>query len=393
MAGTINRLNRQNRHLPRPDSQGPADATPVRGYDSIGRKGGSAKSMPQWNGMRSLSPDSPTSLESVKDMASVPSINPSHTQVPVIPVALAVFRRLVPDCDVYINLESKHGLTLLRRKGQPVDLEDLDRLSARGISHVFVAAEDQESYRRELAPVVVRDTTKRPEDRYNLLREISRALFEAAYHSDDVGQVVDFVAELAPELTTVLTDNDLVLTDLFALMNHDDCTYSHCVNVATYTMLLAKYLGIDEHRQLCEIATGGLLHDLGKRYIELGVLNKPGQLDGCERRTMSDHPRLGFQDLLPRGDLTWGQLMMVYQHHERCDGAGYPVGIPREEIHAFARMTTVADVFHALTSVRPYKTPMSADTACAYLADHMGTLFDADMAKCWIAKMNLTASD
>ncbi len=66
---------------------------------------------------------------------------------------------------------------------------------------------------------------------------------------------------------------------------------------------------------------------------------------------------------------------------------GLDTGIPAAEIHDLARVTTVADVFHALTSVRPYRTPMTTDEACKFLADQSGKLFDPDMAKCWISKM------
>ena len=234
-------------------------------------------------------------------MASAPTTSPSTAPAALVPVALPVFRQLIPNCDVYIGLESKHGLTLYRKKGQAVDPADLDRLSARHQPCLCCRCGFR---KRTGVKCAGRVSGHDPAsvDRYNLLREISRASFEAAYHSGEVGPVVDFVQELAPQLTEVLSDSDLVLAELFALMSHDDGTYSHSVNVATYTMLLAKYMGIHDHGELCEVATGGLLHDLGKRHIELSVLNKPGTLDGGDRRTMADHPRLGFQDLLQRGN-------------------------------------------------------------------------------------------
>lgn len=293
------------------------------------------------------------------------------------------------DCDIYIRSESDGTMKLYRKKGQRLDSAALDRLEKRGISDVLVSRADQEAHRRSRAPEICRDTTIAPTERYNLLREISRASFDAAYHSGEIDQVVGFVEELGPQLTDVLSDRDVLLSELFSLMDHDDCTYSHSVNVATYTMLLAKYLGIEDHEHLCGIATGGLLHDLGKRHIELAVLNKPGKLEEHERKRMSEHPTLGFKDMFPRGDLTWEQLMMIYQHHERYDGRGYPVGVPASEIHDLARVTTVADVFHAITSVRPYRTPMSTDEACKFLSEQSGKLFDPDMAKCWISKMKV----
>jgi HD-GYP domain-containing protein (c-di-GMP phosphodiesterase class II) len=283
-------------------------------------------------------------------------------------------------------------LKLYRKKSQELSSSDLDRLAKRGVSELYVSHADQEANRRKRASRICRDTTRPPAERYNLLREISRASFEAAFHSGEVDQVVGFVQELGPQLTEVLSDNDLLLTELFSLMDHDDCTYSHCVSVATYVVLLAKYLGIEEREHLCAIAIGGLLHDLGKRHIELEVLNKSGKLDATERKHMQEHSTLGFQDLLPRGDLTWEQLMIVYQHHERYDGEGYPVGLPGREIHDLARATTIADVFHAVTSVRPYRKPMGTHEACSFLEEHAGQLFDPEMVKCWTSKMKLRAS-
>jgi HD-GYP domain-containing protein (c-di-GMP phosphodiesterase class II) len=323
------------------------------------------------------------------------SVSERATQGPVaiVPITLEAFRLSMLDCDIYINLQSKNGLTLYRKKGQRVDSSDLERLAARGVHQLYVSFADVEAHRRDVGCQISQDVDSPPATRFALLQEISRASFEAAYHSGDIHQVVNFVGELAPQLTEVLCDSKLVLTDLHALMSHDDCTYTHSINVATYTMLLAKFLGIMDHQHLCKIATGGLLHDVGKRYIDLDVLNKPGKLDDHERRKMSDHPRFGFRDLLPRDDLTWEQLMMVYQHHERYEGGGYPVGIACAEIHPMARVTTIADVFHALTSVRPYRTPMSTNEACTYLVDHSKRSFDPDMVKCWNGKMKSAAGN
>ena len=305
----------------------------------------------------------------------------------LIPISLETFRKSMLDCDIYVRQGSDKAMTLYRKKSQALDSEDLDRLSKRGINELYVSRGDQETHRRSMAREICQDATRPPSERYNILREISKASFDAAYHSGDVDQVVDVVNDLGAQLADVLNDKDIVLSELFSLMDHDDDTYSHSVNVATYAMLLAKYLGINDDTRLCSIMIGGLFHDLGKRHIDLGVLNKPGKLDAAERRHIEQHPALGFKDLLPRGELTWGQLMMVYQHHERYDGTGYPVGLPGSEIHGLARIAAVADVFHALTSVRPYRTPMTTDVACGFLASQAGKMFDPEMTRCWNSKM------
>ena len=75
---------------------------------------------------------------------------------------------------------------------------------------------------------------------------------------------------------------------------------------------------------------------------------------------MQEHPTRGFKELCRREDLTWGQLMMVYSHHERCDGRGYPVGLIQSEIHEYARICAIADVYEALCRDRPSSAGVAA---------------------------------
>ena len=103
-----------------------------------------------------------------------------------------------------------------------------------------------------------------------------------------------------------------------------------------------------------------------------------------------DLPRnatLGFRKICEREDLTFGQLMMVYQHHERLDGGGYPVGVSGDEIHDWARLCTVVDVFEALTSNRSYRAKMTASDSFAIMDRSSGTAFDRSVYECWKATM------
>jgi HD-GYP domain-containing protein (c-di-GMP phosphodiesterase class II) len=113
-------------------------------------------------------------------------------------------------------------------------------------------------------------------------------------------------------------------------------------------------------------------------------LNKNGKPTDEEWRLIKRHPTAGFEELCFRDDLSWAQLMIVYQHHERLDGKGYPVGILGDEMHPWARICAVADVFDALTCERPYRKPLSVRDACQYLSDHAGTSFDQEMVRCWV---------
>ena len=126
-----------------------------------------------------------------------------------------------------------------------------------------------------------------------------------------------------------------------------------------------------------------LLHDVGKRSILPNLLQKPGALTDDERKAMQLHPTRGFEELCLRPDLTRGQLMMVYQHHERLDGSGYPVRAVAADIHWMAGICAVVDVFDALTGHRPYRRPASAEEALAHLSNRAGTEYDDEAVRCW----------
>jgi HD-GYP domain-containing protein (c-di-GMP phosphodiesterase class II) len=142
---------------------------------------------------------------------------------------------------------------------------------------------------------------------------------------------------------------------------------------------------------LAQIAAGALLHDIGKRHIPRYVLNKAGKLTDDEGDLVRAHPAIGFRELLDRGDLAWGQLMMAYQHHERLDGSGYPTGTLADEIHPWSKICAVADVFDAMTSQRPYRRALPVKEVCDYLEKRAGTQFDQDIVSCWIEHVRSAA--
>jgi HD-GYP domain-containing protein (c-di-GMP phosphodiesterase class II) len=94
------------------------------------------------------------------------------------------------------------------------------------------------------------------------------------------------------------------------------------------------------------------------------------------------HPSAGYQELARRDDVTWGQLMMIYQHHERLDGTGYPAAVDCGEIHPWAKVCAVADVFDALTCHRPYRKGLPVPDVCQYLQEHAHTWFDNEIVAC-----------
>ena len=135
------------------------------------------------------------------------------------------------------------------------------------------------------------------------------------------------------------------------------------------------------------MATAAILHDLGKRFVPAKILTKIGPLDAEERDILESHLRRGYAELYEKSDLDFGQLMMVYQHHEHVDGTGYPVRVLKGEIHPWARMLTIVDVFDSLTARRPNHVPATPQSVFEYQRQQAGARFDGEFVECWISAM------
>lgn len=263
-------------------------------------------------------------------------------------------------------------------------------LADAGIKDVYVRSGDfqdfglclMESVQAQLASDEVS-----PADQFAALQLAVAVEVERTSRLIDCSKYVAISEKIGRDLTTLIAANDVMPRDLYKIARHDFNTFTHVTNSASYAVVLAERLGITDEHELQQIATAAMLHDIGKRFIPASILNKPTRLDPDERDVIESHPTRGYEDLCERKDLTYGQLMIVYQHHERIDGNGYPVGMPGPEIHPWAKIVAVVDVFDAMTGKRPYRKSITAAEALSFIERNAGTHFDSEMAKCWISAM------
>lgn len=157
---------------------------------------------------------------------------------------------------------------------------------------------------------------------------------------------------------------------LGGVKEHDNYSYAHSLRVATLLSLFGHTVGLsmDDQRIL---ASGGLLHDVGKMSIPLEVLNKPGRLTEAEFKVMQGHVHAS-STYLHSCDLPKGIITIAEQHHEKLNGTGYPLGLQGSQLNDLARMAAIVDVFSALTDRRVYKPPMEAEKALKIMAEDMG---------------------
>jgi putative nucleotidyltransferase with HDIG domain len=149
----------------------------------------------------------------------------------------------------------------------------------------------------------------------------------------------------------------------------------HSQRVADYTLRLAKEMKVRKREDLDIAWRGALLHDVGKIGIPDDVLLKPGPLSDDEWTVMRSHPQVGA-GILRKIDFLREPADIVFSHHERFDGSGYPRGLTGENIPLGARMFAVIDVYDALTTDRSYHTACSHAEALKSLREGSGTLFE-----------------
>ena len=169
--------------------------------------------------------------------------------------------------------------------------------------------------------------------------------------------------------------NEETLLGLVAALDmKEHNTNLHSQRVRKNTLLLADRFGLDAARKKA-IGFGALLHDVGKIAVPDAILLKPGALTDEEQLAMRKHPGTGYA-IVNRIEFLHEAAEIVHSHHERFDGSGYPQGLKGEAIPLGARLFAVVDVYDAITSTRPYRTPMSHAAALDLIKQGSGRDFD-----------------
>jgi putative nucleotidyltransferase with HDIG domain len=206
---------------------------------------------------------------------------------------------------------------------------------------------------------------------------------------DEIG----YLAQAFNEMTASLEEKTAALEETtFASMEalaraidaRDPSTFGHSARVAAVSIEIADemQLPVKERESLRRAA---LLHDIGKIGVEDRVLRKPGPLNDAEMDEMREHSRIGH-DMLEGLRFLRPSLPGILYHHERWDGAGYPAGLTGTAIPLLVRIITVADVFDALTSDRPYRHGLSFEAATAAIRHDAGMKFDPGVVSAFMAR-------
>jgi len=156
----------------------------------------------------------------------------------------------------------------------------------------------------------------------------------------------------------------------------DPYTSGHQKRVMAIAVAIAEELNLDEDK-ISGIRMAAMIHDIGKISVPAEILSKPGQLTDIEFGMIKAHPEAGY-NILKNIEFMYPVAQIVYQHHEKMDGSGYPRGLSGNDILVEARIITVADVVEAMATNRPYRPSLGIAEALKTIRRDRGTLYDPE---------------
>lgn len=207
----------------------------------------------------------------------------------------------------------------------------------------------------------------------------AKQLQSKAFTDIKAGNTIDITPfkELASGFIDSVFRNQDALACITRMREKDTYLLEHSINVSILISIFAKHLGF-ERALIEELATGALLHDIGKIQIPDDILNKPGKLTDQEYKVIQDHARFS-KEILEQAGLQGIAVDIAGFHHERLDGTGYPFGKQADEISPYVRMASIVDVYDALTAERVYKAGMEPIKAFKILKDGCPDSFDGEL--------------
>ncbi len=180
------------------------------------------------------------------------------------------------------------------------------------------------------------------------------------------------VKEEISRVVDVIISDDATARHMLTITTHDFYTYTHSVNVGVLGVMLSNLLFAEsDGHDMHELGAGYFLHDLGKVRVDPAIINKPGILTEDEMKKMRSHPYQSYKILSEAGQLTEECRIIAMQHHEREDGNGYPRRLQGDQIHIYGRISSIADVYDALTAERSYKPSLKPFEALRIMKEDM----------------------
>lgn len=260
------------------------------------------------------------------------------------------------DYPIYTKIENK-GFKLLVDKNTYYNKQDCSFYKKNEMKKVFINVKDKIKYQSDIQKYIssiVQNEEISLDVKASLINDIAKDTVENLFQKDlSIESLQDVDTFLSCNIDFILSD-ELAMKSMLNVMSYDYYTSTHCIDVSTYALAFGVYLKLSKD-ELKLLGKAALLHDLGKKKIDKNIICKKGKLTKEEFEMVKAHPAFSVEILKEFGETNQRLLNIVEQHHEKCDGSGYPKALKSDEIDDFAKIIAICDIFDALTTRRSYK--------------------------------------
>ena len=291
---------------------------------------------------------------------------------------------------IFFRVEREKAPVLYRAENLPFTEGVRKRLLDHDIERVYIESNDQGNYREyiedNLDNIIANDRIHTKE-KADIVYSSATFLMEKLFEKPRVGKNIRRSEKLVRNTVEFVMRDDKAFRNLLTVTSYDYHTYTHSVNVFVFCVALAQRLGLKKKSDLFVLGTGALLHDVGKSLIDRDIITKRGLLNDKEWAIIKKHPAYGVEVLRETGGIPEESYAVVLQHHERCDGSGYPEALSKDRIHYYAKLSAVADVFDAMTTRRVYKEAAGTFAALQTMKSEMSGALDQNIFREFVRLM------
>jgi len=275
--------------------------------------------------------------------------------------------------DIFLYNNSNFN-TLLLTKGQVLNNAFIKKIIYHNIDGVYI---ESEAFSDIIVESFIDDALAAKS-----LSKIKDVFYEIKQSSGKINSsTIKQISTIVNTLITELLNKDVLSYSIVEFKDYDNYTYQHCLNVALLSISTGISLGFSEH-VLHDLGMAGLLHDIGKMFIPVEILNKPGKLTEEELEIMKTHPTKAVNQL--KNLVPYTVLAGIESHHEKLDGTGYPYGLTGKNINYYGKVLAVCDVYDALTSDRSYRMASFPSEVIEYIMGCADTHFDYEILKSFL---------
>lgn len=267
---------------------------------------------------------------------------------------------------------------LLINRGTVLFVSFINLIKQLGYNGIFI---DDDLSREVVFPETIDENLK-----FEAVKTVKDAFIKIGQSSCVHYEVYNNLSDIINDIVNSILESRDTLVNIMDLKSFDDYTFYHCVNVCVLSVVIGKALNFNKNK-LYNLGISAILHDIGKTFVPKDILNKKDKLTAEEFDIIKTHSSWGYSYVKENFQILSSAYIGILHHHEKYDGTGYPMGVKADKISLFGRIISVADVYDAFVSDRPYRKALPPFEAVEYIMGNCGTAFDPEIVKVFLQRV------